>query len=311
MTYNLLKIYDVIERIDNYKTQLENGSEDLSEMIEIYKFIKESLPYFYHKGELTNYYGRLIASLMTCEEALPKTFIMESNPRFNYYDDSTIDKKLPDEELLDRIALKTRKALMNFYTLDNQNEIINKISFTNDCYDASSIVQEICDDNNIKSYMIELNPGFTDKYNLCNWNCFHYFNIINIKDKYYLIDCTYRQFFKTKGNFLEKIGILNMPGCHPGTFMLMSDERKRVANKILRDGWIELDDKTLKTYLDGFAISYRNGIYYAKTNDYSYEADYTSEDYIKFLKGEDNQVNHEGKDSLGYQRKLVNDKKLT
>ena len=306
MTYNLLKIYDVIEKVDNYKSKLENGSEDLYEMIDIYMFIKESLPYFYHKGELTNYYGRLLASLMKCEAKLPNTFIIESKPKFNYYADSTIDKKLPDEELLDRIVLKTRKELINFYTIGAQNETINKVSFTNDCYDASCIVQEICDDNSIKSYMIEINPGFTDKYNLCNGNCFHYFNIININNKYYLIDCTYRQFFKTKGNFLEKIGILNTPGCHPGTFMLMNEERKRVANKILKDGWIELDDKTLKTYLDGFAISYRNGIYYATTNDYSYETDYNIEDYIRFLKGEDNQVNHEGKKCLGYQRRLIN-----
>ena len=103
-----------------------------------------------------------------------------------------------------------------------------------------------------------------------------------------------------------------MQGCLPGTFILMDKEREEVAKKLLRDGWIELDEKKLKTYLDAFAISYRNGIYYETTNDYSFTANYTIDDYIRFLKGEDNQINHEGKESLGHQKrpsKLL--KKLT
>lgn len=307
MTYKLLKIYELLEEIDGFTENLKNNEVDPKEIVNIYKSVKNSLPYFYHNGELTKYYGRVIASLMSCEGALPKEFIIESNPVFNYFEDDTIIMPEEDTRLLDKIVLQTRKELLSFFSMSDPNEKIKRLCFTNDCYEASSIVRDICDDNGIKNYVIEIHPGFSSKANLSNGNGFHYFNIINIGNKYYLVDCTYRQFFKLKGNNLEKIGILNMPGCHPGTFMLMDEERKKVSQKILKDGWIELDEQVLKTYLDGFAISYRNGIYYAKTNDYSYKTDYTPDDYIRFLKGEDNQINHEGKECLGYQRRLTKD----
>ncbi len=75
--------------------------------------------------------------------------------------------------------------------------------------------------------------------------------------------------------------------------------------KILKDGWIKSDEDILKHYLDGFAISYRNGIYYAQTKDYSYKTSYNAEDYIRFLKEEDSQINHEGKEALGFQKRLI------
>ena len=311
-TKNLNEIYHVIEKLNSYYEEMSKEKDNVSKMKEVYEFVKESLPYFYSEGELSYYYGRVIGLVMTCEAQLPKTFITESNPNFNYDDDDSIYNFLPVDKLMDNIVLKTRKELLRYHFSRNPNESIKRQCFTNDCYDSSGIVQEICDDNDIKSYRIEIHPGFSSKANLCNGSGFHYFNILKVNNKYYLIDCTYRQFFKTKGNFLDKIGLLNMQGCLPGTFILMDKEREEVAKKLLRDGWIELDEKKLKTYLDAFAISYRNGIYYETTNDYSFTANYTIDDYIRFLKGEDNQINHEGKESLGHQKrpaKLL--KKLT
>ena len=297
------KLYNSIEKMSSYKDTISKNPENIKEIIELYKYVKKSLDLFYKDGEIISKYGMVLAIIMSCEAKLPKRFIIESNPNFNYYKDDRINKPIQDEELLDKLVLKTRKELLNFYSLDNPNDVIKKICFTNNCYDASTIFKAVCDDNDIKSYMIELNPGYSNRENLCNGNCFHYFNIVYHNKKYFLVDCTYRQFFKIKGNFLEKIGILNIQGCLPGTFMLMDEERKKVAQKILKDGWIELDDNVLKHYLDGFTISYRNGLYYEKTNDYSYTTEYTTDDYIRFLKGEDNQINHEGKEVLGYQKR--------
>lgn len=300
---NIIEIYNVIEKLYKYREEISSSEDKISKMIEIYKFVKEILPVFYCDGNLSRYYGRVIGLIMSCESKLPKTFIMESQPRFDYLKSCSISKTLPLDNLLDNIVLKARKELLTYHPTNTPEDTMKHLCFTNDCYESSKIVKEICDDNDIKSYIIEIHPGFSKKANLCNGNGFHYFNIIKINTKYYLIDCTYRQFFKTKGNFLEKIGLLNMQGCLPGKFVLMSKERETVAKKILKDGWIELDEKVLKTYLDGFAISYRNGIYYEQTNDYSFEASYTTDDYIRFLKGEDNQINHEGKELLGYQKR--------
>lgn len=301
---NIYDIYNVLEKINNYSKVMSQKKDNVSIMIEVYKYLKENLLLFYSDGRINDYYSRVIALIMTCEAKLPKTFITESNPVFDYYKEDHINMNEKDNIILEKIVLLTRKELLKHHSTLNPNEAIKKMCFTNDCCKSSNIVKRICDDNDIKNYVIKIDPGFSDKDKLCNGNGFHYFNIIKLNKKYYLIDCTYRQFFKTKGNFLEKIGLLNMQMCLPGTFILMNEERMKVANKLLKDGWIELDEKILKTYLDSFAISYRNGLYYEKTHDYSYETNYTPEDYINFLKEKDNQINHEGREVLGYQKRL-------
>ena len=60
-----------------------------------------------------------------------------------------------------------------------------------------------------------------------------------------------------------------------------------------------------KYYLDGFAISFRNGLYYDETGDYSFTTPYTFDEYIDFLNGKDSQVKREGKLVLGYHEKPV------
>lgn len=300
---NISEIYNMLEKLNAYSQEMSKEQNSISKMKEIYEFVKENLSVFYNDGELSYYYGKVITKIMGCEEQLSKTFITESDPKFNFEDEDNINNLLSVDNLMNRIVLKTRKELLKKHFCKNPNEEIKKQSFTNDCYKSSEIVKKICDDNGIKSYRIEIYPGFSSKNNLCNGNGFHYFNIVKLYDKYYLIDCTYRQFFKLKGNFIEKIGLINMQGCLPGTFILMDKERKEVAKKILKYGWVELDENVLKAYLDAFAISYRNGIYYEKTNDYSFKTSYSIDDYVKFLNGEDNQINHEGKESLGYQKR--------
>ena len=85
--------------------------------------------------------------------------------------------------------------------------------------------------------------------------------------------------------------------------MIMSEERKKVAEVLLKRGWIELDQNVFKHYMDGFAISFRNGLYYEQTNDFSYTTNYTASDYEKFLFGADTQILHEGDEVLGYQKR--------
>ena len=84
--------------------------------------------------------------------------------------------------------------------------------------------------------------------------------------------------------------------------MLMSEERKKIAQKILKDGYIKLTPNVLKYYLDGFTNFYRNGTYYEETNDFSYEPTYQDSDYMAFLEGKDNQLNHEKEKYLAYQK---------
>ena len=92
-------------------------------------------------------------------------------------------------------------------------------------------------------------------------------------------------------------------GCKAGVYMLMTEDSKKIANELLSNGYIEINEETLKIYLDPFAISFRNGLYYEQTQDFSYTTDYDADDYMEFLWGNDNQLNYEDQNCLGYQNR--------
>ena len=94
-------------------------------------------------------------------------------------------------------------------------------------------------------------------------------------------------------------------GCKAGVYMLMTEDSKKIANELLSNGYIEINEETLKIYLDPFAISFRNGLYYEQTQDFSYTTDYDADDYMEFLWGNDNQLNYEDQNCLGYQNRTL------
>ena len=83
----------------------------------------------------------------------------------------------------------------------------------------------------------------------------------------------------------------------------MTEVGKQIAQNLLEKGYTRLSNESFKTYLDAFTVSFRNGLYYEQTNDYSYKTNYTATDYINFLEGTDTQINHEGSEVLGFQKK--------
>lgn len=131
---------------------------------------------------------------------------------------------------------------------------------------------------------------------------FHCFVIIETNSNKYLIDCTYKQFFNQNRNLLERIGIPHLSGCDAGVFMLMDERRRKVAAKILKEGWIKLTPETFKDYMDGFLLSWRNGFYYETTNDFSFTTPYTADDYWDFLYGQKDLAEYEKIKNLGFQR---------
>lgn len=166
------------------------------------------------------------------------------------------------------------------------------------------IIDTICKNNNISCTIKRINPGFEDTARLYRGANFHDICIINLEGNYYLVDCTYRQFFMLKGNSLDRIGIPFLANTKPGIFMTLEERRLNLAQLLLSRGWILLTEENIKDYFDGFALSFRNGHYYEETKDYSYTTNYSSNDYINFLEGTDNQVNHEGKRVLSLQIKI-------
>lgn len=304
--------HEVDEKYERYKKILNDNREILldtqsaKEKVEriknLYTFMKEICPEFYLETikEFTNF-DLLSYLLLDCEDTLEKEYILDTTSNFH------VLKKpnLVEEELItSTIVYWTRKALLK--KLGRNGKYRHTFDFydvSNYCEFASEKTVGICNKMSIPCYQIKIEPGFIKNSMLCNGSGYHYFNIILIQDIPYLVDCTYKQFFLLKKCFLERIGIPYLYGCYAGAFMMMKEGRRKLAEKLIRDGYILLTDEVLKDYLDGFALSYRNGLYYERTSDFSYTTSYTSEDYKNFLKWKDSQLHHEGDIVLGLQRK--------
>ena len=168
---------------------------------------------------------------------------------------------------ISKIKLKSFKSYDDVTINFDKN--FNDLNLANDCINTTKATKLLCDLMKIPCFQITIYPGYQKEANLLYGGGYHAFNIVKLDDKYYLIDCTYRQFFTTSGNFLERIGIIYTSGCKVGTFAIMNEERKLIASKLLKKGYIELTDDNLKLYLDPFTISYRNGLYYEITDDFA------------------------------------------
>ena len=287
-----------------YNDRLVNAKDEIEKVKifkEFYLFVKDFsyfLGSYYANYSIYNYIRKTI---MTLEDTyLNNYFITNTKPNYHYIKNHHLLSYQDDEYILHYIILKTRIFL---HKKININDNFNNLILTNYCKTACDYILNICKNLNIKGIKVKIIPGFNDNPKIYYGGGYHYFIILEINNKKYLLDPTYSQFFLLKRNIIDRIGIVNLSGCDAGIFMYMDKNRKLVADKILQDGFIKLDENTLKHYLDGFAISYRNGLYYENTQDYSYTTNYTSFDYINFLKGFDSQINHEKISYLGYQRK--------
>lgn len=281
-------------KLDDYKTKILNSSNYKEVYIDLYNYLAKICPNLFSNNYPKRIFFEVLKKIQEYEALIPDGYIIDTVPK--------IDRKLlpifpSTDELLDYIIYTT----LDFISLNKKDIDIKTFDFTNFCCDAVMQMEELCASLDIDFSSIDLEPGFTNNPELYNGTGFHYFGIATINNEYYLLDPTYRQFFTKRHNFLERIQIPFTSGCLPGLFMLMKEERFSVAKTLIKRGWIKINDEIYKNYMDGFAISYRNGIYYEYTGNFSYTTKYTVDDYQRFINGEDNQVNHEGIESLGYQ----------
>ena len=267
-----------------------------AELNNMYQHLKDITHEYLENDHLSMKYRYLKQSLLTCESSLPKGFIIDSSPDFSF---DMMAKKLPDNA----------DFYYRRYLCSKTSENINNADFANLCKVASKKVNRLCKKIGLNSKQITIYPGYNKDYKLYDGSGFHYLSLVSDEYNSAYIDCTYRQFFTSVHNNINRIGLIELSGCLAGVFMTMTEERLKLANDILKKGWFLATPENIKNYFDGFALSYRNGLYYQETNDYSYTTNYKAEDYIRFLNGEDSQINHESIENLGFQRSLKPTKK--
>lgn len=281
-------------------------SKAKSELDDMYQYLKAITPEYFVGDKLSAGYKYLKQSLINAELSIPKDYIIESSPFFSF---DMMDKKIPidaDFEFkLNWIVYMTRDYLYSKYKEPN----IKEDDFANFCKIASRKVNAFCKKIGLNYKQIIIYPGFSKYYELYDGCGFHYLSFVSDGVNEAYVDCTYRQFFTSVYNNLNRLGIVGVSGCRAGIFMTMTKERLKLAEEILKKGWFMATPENIKNYFDGFALSFRNGLYYQKTNDYSYTTNYEANDYLRFLNGQDSQIYHESLETLGFQRTLKPTKK--
>lgn len=298
--------YKEFQKTDNYCSRMQCLSG-------MYKVMRSYGNASFSNGT-TYLYDKLRSKVVECESKLTGCFITNSNPYFIYKDEyflnTRFDKLNPDEKI-DYIVWMTRRALLEqLHDKDNSIKSLNGEHLTNECENASLFINDLCRALNVDAKVVKIPAAFSDEVNLYDGSGYHYFVIVEIENKNYIVDCTYRQFFRADTNNIDRLGVIGLCGCDPGVFMMQNKDRKRVALTLLKSGWIECTKENFKHYLDGFTLSFRNGLYYDWLGEIDYSVGYTVDDYLDFLTGDDFITNYEPLEGLGEQEYPLKNKGL-
>ena len=217
----------------------------------------------------------------------------------------SIPKKSDNNEMLDFIVKEARKSIIteNFELPDTSNLDLGDFDFSNLCYPAAEHINLLCAKHSIENERIIIYSGFGELNEIKNNFQQHHATFVTLNGRSYLVDVTYSQFFIQYINNLDRLGLIGLSGSYVGSYMMIDKDRLDLAIKLIRDGYVELTDGVLKMYMDGFALSFRNALFYENNNISSFSTEYTDGDYLRFLYSDDSQIKHEGKENLGYQLK--------
>lgn len=304
---------EILAHRDYIKSHLDDLDIVNKKMSELYKYMKNFAPLYADKNGFINYDYRFFVSLLNkIENSLPLHFILNNDPDFDFNKDheritrtNLSDKN--EDEIITYIVHRGR-CFMAAYFSHNHNEAsidLGDLDLLNFCNKSAENVKLICDILCLNSQNVTINPAFYPYKNLYEEGNNHSFTIVKIGNKQYIVDLTYSQFFQLRNNNFNRLGIPVLGGCGPGIYMSLTEDRRKFAEKLMRDGYFEATEENIKLYFDGFAMSYRNGLYYEDMDNLVYETSYTAHDYQNFLAGVDNQVKHENIEYLGRQKKIL------
>lgn len=257
----------------------------------VYRFFKNNI-----RGEFEFSDKRLI-NVFSLERLLHKRYLpINSEPVYEENDNVTMPIFIDSEDkchaALKVIVHETRKYLSTYYDLKTD-------SLEKNCIMTSLEVSEICEKYDVRNenYSLgkDLSPGLFHCFDIVSFN-------VDGEEKKYLIDCTYRQFFTLENAFVEGIGMPFYAGSSIGTFMLMDERRKEIAESLLQNGYVEFTDEVCKAYFDSFLFAGRNGLYYEglgkdAISKSDYEPEYTASEYMEIIENGGLLEDHIGRQS--------------
>lgn len=300
--------------------EIKKNKDDLdyikNKMDNLYQFMKDIARDYANKDRTVKFdYYDFVMLLSDVENQIPLQFILNNNPDYIPNKFVKIEKERIDdytnEEIIKYIVNRAR-AFLSTSLSETPNPVdLAKTDLLNHCAEATRDVIFICDALGLNSSEEHIPPCFCFDYNIYTMGNNHVYATVHVRDKSYIVDITYSQFFKLGKNNLNSIGIPFLGGCSLGVYMTMNEKRHVFAEKLMRDGYFEVTDENIKLYFDGFAMSYRNGLYYEDRGILDYSTDYTAQDYINFISGKDDQLSHEKMEHLGPQKKVLKDPSIS
>ncbi len=216
----------------------------------------------------------LIFTIYKLERLLSNEFIdIDSEPDFDEDDEKEYPRKIKNEsdskEAMEYLVYRTRKNLSAKFNSNIKDESFDKM-----CISTNDYVKKLCRDLKIKHMDLQVDQKL--KYGLFHCFTITKFDLGNNIKKYYLIDCTYRQFFTKTFSNINRIRVMRglAKGASVGSYMIMDEKRKKIAEELLQKGYIEATPENLKAYLDGIVFSGRdyefyksNGLDFKNPND--------------------------------------------
>lgn len=146
----------------------------------------------------------------------------------------TVNDYSQETKVLDEIILQYKQSLERFQNSQNLED---------DSDLALTICHSLCNSLDMPSTIICVSDYFR-----------HYVMGVKLNDKYYILDPTYKKYFKALKYRLNSHHILEKFHGLPGFFVIRNNEGKKFAKELVQKGYFECTEQNMKIYCDGFVL---------------------------------------------------------
>lgn len=236
-------MFHIVGQIKNIDLTNKTYKEDLTKLwTELYNF--ERTKNINNEDDILNRYGDIDGNLLMCEIGTledQKIYFNDQKPTFKSTPTPTIKEVYSKDEiesLLDHIVILARARLKTSYK-DFENE-----SLIGECVETSYYLANILQLFNIDGYVINSINAFDSKIG----HAFVYTEVPTYDGiEPYIMDLTFRQFFLLSKCNKDRIYHYTDNMISPGYFI-----DQTIANQILKKGYVKLNKKTAKAYIESF-----------------------------------------------------------
>lgn len=225
------------EYIDKTKVAIEECSKNyIRNKIDIATFYRVVEKYFndiyrYIEDNFEDIDDNTFARIHSLENSLNKLMV-DFEPNLTMPNEVTNT----DEYLLKVIVYCTRKKIIRDYSVDFTTDSLKKLDSK-----ANEYVKDVCGHMGLTVVSFNIGRIFNIPKN-------HNVSLVKVNDSYYLVDCTYQQYFLLGQNFKNRYikSASHVETCEVGARILARN--RDGAIELLENGFINTDDSMFEDY---------------------------------------------------------------